>query len=146
MAALVLTRPKRLRGVITLAPMIDILMILLVFFMVTSSFLDLDMIPAVAGADSTATHSASDGTTSQGATSKVLLIRLGSDGIPTLRGQPMMPEALRSALTQALSDSPELQVIVLPSASVPMQALVRVLDGATTAGVSNLQIVRLDPR
>lgn len=139
MAPLVLTRPKRLRGGITLAPMIDILMILLVFFMVTSTYLDLDMIPAVPGGDSPApatTGAVGDGT--------VLLIRVGADGVPVVQGQALPAAALQDRLRQALGDTPALRVIVLPSASAPMQALVSVLDQATQAGAQNLQVVRLD--
>ena len=47
MAALSLTRPSRPRALISLVPMIDVMLILLVFFMVTSTYLNLDMIPAV---------------------------------------------------------------------------------------------------
>lgn len=139
MTPLVLTRPKRLRSGITLAPMIDILMILLVFFMVTSTFLDLDMIPAVPASDSPApapTGAAGDGA--------VILIRVGADGLPTVQGQPLTPAGLQDRLRLALDDTPALRVIVLPSGSAPMQALVSVLDQATQAGAQNLQVVRLN--
>ena len=43
-------RRKRLGPLISMTPMIDVLFILLVFFMVTSTFLDLDMIPLIGGA------------------------------------------------------------------------------------------------
>ena len=61
------------RAVISLVPMIDVLLILLVFFMVTSSYLNLDMIkmvePAGAGAPSQPTSAATP-----------LMIRLAADG------------------------------------------------------------------
>jgi biopolymer transport protein ExbD len=44
---LTLKRPRPPRALISLVAMIDVLLILLVFFMVTSTYLDLDMIPAV---------------------------------------------------------------------------------------------------
>ena len=42
-----LKRRSRNGPLISLVPMIDVMLILLVFFMVTSTYLNLDMIPAV---------------------------------------------------------------------------------------------------
>ena len=139
MGPFALTRPRRLRSPISLAPMIDILMILLIFFMVTSSFLDLDMIPAVPGTEAPVSQ-----TQATGPTGGPLLIRIGADGLAAVRGQALSPEALGETLRAALAQAPGLRVIVLPSASAPVQALVSVLDTATAAGVQGVQVVRLE--
>ena len=132
------TPPKAL---ISLVPMIDVMLILLVFFMVTSTYLNLDMIPAVQRADDTG--QATPQTTDDGASTTVM-IRIGADGIPTLRGTGLDIPALEALFEDRLRTSPTLQVLVLPSGAADMQALVSVLDAATRTGVTNLRVVRLE--
>ncbi|WP_172961064.1 ExbD/TolR family protein, partial [Oceaniglobus roseus] len=67
-----LQRSPRQAAAISLVAMIDVLMILLVFFMVTSTYLDLDMVP-LAGTEAPA---ASAPAAARGAPAR-LLVRLG---------------------------------------------------------------------
>lgn len=144
MAALSLTRPSRPPALISLVPMIDVMLILLVFFMVTSTYLDLDMIPAARRGDTpTQAPIARDG---DGTGAGTLLIRLGADGVPVLRGQPLETAALADRLGQQMQQAPLTQVLVLPSPQARTQALVSVMDTATRAGVTRLRIVRLEAR
>ena len=126
------------RSVISLVPMIDVLMILLVFFMVTSTYLNLDMIPAVERAESAAAPSNS------GPAGTPLLLRIGADGVATVRGQPLPPAALGQLLADRITENPTLAVLVLPSGAADMQALVSVMDTAAQSGVSNLRVIRLE--
>lgn len=140
-----LSRPRSFRNVISLAPMIDVMMILLVFFMVTSTYLDLDMIPAVAQQD--APPDSAPSTTDASAASAradTLLIRLGADGIPSLRGRSLDPAALDRAVRTHLQNAPLGQIIVLPSGAAAMQSLVSVMDIAAGAGAERLRVVRLE--
>ena len=118
--------------------MIDVLMILLVFFMVTSTYLNLDMIPAVERAESAAAPSNS------GPAGTPLLLRIGADGVATVRGQPLPPAALGQLLADRITENPTLAVLVLPSGAADMQALVSVMDTAAQSGVSNLRVIRLE--
>ena len=135
-----LSRPKPLKALISLVPMIDVMLILLVFFMVTSTYLNLDMIPAVKRVDDP-TNSAPQSAEGVGET---LMIRIGADGIPTLRGAGMDVPALEAMFRERLQSSPALRILVLPSGAANMQALVSVMDAATRAGVTNLRVVRLE--
>ena len=56
-----LARPATVRRRVTLVPLIDVLFILLVYFMVTSVYRDLDMIPVVRGGDPMAGAAQVDG-------------------------------------------------------------------------------------
>ncbi|NCO20421.1 MAG: biopolymer transporter ExbD, partial [Rhodobacterales bacterium] len=76
-----LSRPTGPRAAISLVAMIDVLMILLVFFMVTSTYLDLDMVP-LAGADDSAAAPVVPQTPPMR-----LLVRLGAEGAAHVRGQ-----------------------------------------------------------
>ena len=81
MSSTALKRPKPPRALISLVPMIDVMLILLVFFMVTSTYLNLDMIPAVQRADRVPpTEAAPNGDGGS------LMIRIAADGAPVIRG------------------------------------------------------------
>lgn len=133
-----LVRHRPPRALISLVPLVDVLLILLVFFMVTSTYLDLDMIPAAERRDEAATAPAA--TSGGGA----LLIRLAPDGRTWLRGRPLDPGALRAALAAHLRDAPGAAVSVLASPRAEMQALVTLMDTATEAGVARLRILRTE--
>lgn len=124
---------------ISLVSMIDVLMILLIFFMVTSTYLELGMIPMAEQRDDPARQpvAASGGT---------LLIRLGPDGVPRVQGQPQTPQALTALFAAHMATAPAAPVMVLPSGNASAQSLVTVLDLATLSGVQNLRILRLEAR
>lgn len=121
--------------------MIDVLMIMLIFFMVTSTFLDLDMIPLVDGGEAPAEAPAAAGPAPAAASA---LIRLGADGRARLRGAVLDPAALRMELAARRAADPALSVVILPSGQASTQALVSVMEAVTGAGVSELRILRLE--
>ncbi|MFV0360836.1 ExbD/TolR family protein [Tropicimonas sp.] len=126
---------------ISLVAMIDVLMIMLVFFMVTSTYLNLRMIPLARGGGS---PPLSASVASEGAAAAPLLIRLDAAGRPHIRGRVLSSADLRDALAAFAGASPDAQVIVLPSGRAHTQALVSLLDTATAAGIRRLRIVRLE--
>lgn len=140
MAGTGLRRPTRPAQLISLVPMIDVMLIMLVFFMVTSTYLNLDMIPAVHQQDSPAQAAAPS---DAGGT---LMIRLGSDGIPVVQGAAVPAGVLSALLAGRLADDPLLQVLVLPSGGATTQALISVMDEAARAGAVRLRVVRLEAR
>lgn len=131
-------RSTRSGPLISLVPMIDVMLILLVFFMVTSTYLNLDMIPAV--------HPEKAGAAAPSDPSGTLMIRLGADGVPAVRGQPLDTTALARLLSARLAGEPLTQVIVLPSGAASTQALISVMDLATQAGATRLRVIRLEAR
>jgi len=133
-----LKRQTQPRALISLVPMIDVMLILLVFFMVTSTYLNLDMIPALRP---------SDGGTSQApAPQGTVMIRIGADGAMMIQGQALNPAALGQRLSQELDKEPLMQVLILPSGAAPTQSLISVMDAAATAGVQRLRVLRLEAR
>ena len=131
-----LTRPARAGPLISLVPMIDVMLILLVFFMVTSTYLNLDMIPAVQQQNSAAAGPATAGET--------VMIRLGAGGDPVVSGQPVAMGDLAAVLRARLAGDPDLRVLILPSGAARTQALISVMDAATGAGIQQLQVIRLE--
>lgn len=143
MASPSIRRPTRPRALISLVPMIDVMLILLVFFMVTSTYLNLDMIPAVRQGDAPDVAPAPADAAGQPGT---VMIRLGADGVPVLRGQALPGPALTSALKRLLAERPLTQVVVLPSGAARTQDLVSVMDAAAQAGAVRLRVIRLEAR
>lgn len=135
---LALKRSRRTGPLISLVPMIDVMLILLVFFMVTSTYLNLDMIPAVKRQDQAGSAPAPDRET--------VLIRLAADGVPVLNGKTHTLETLATVLGERINASPQTQVLLLPSGAATTQSLISVMDIATRAGVERLRVVRLEAR
>ena len=140
MASLTLKRPPRARALISLVPMIDVMLILLVFFMVTSTYLNLDMIPAVRQRDQ------AQAPPNEAPTAGTIMIRLGADGAAAIRGQAINQGELESLLRQRLAEEPLIQVVMLPSGAAKSQSLISVMDVATRAGVVRLRVIRLQAR
>lgn len=122
--------PQRL---ISLVSMIDVLLIMLVFFMVTSTYLNLDMIPMAQSSDDTASATPTQ--------TQTVMIRLGGDGRTYLQGRPTQPAQLAATLQ---ARDPDLNVLILPSARASTQSLVTLMDTLTTAGLTRLRIVQLE--
>lgn len=120
--------------------MIDVLLILLVFFMVTSTYLDLDLIPAVSQQDDTPTSAVA------APASAPLLIRLGETGTPVIRGQEVGLTELDQLLRDRLKTTPDLSIVILPTGVARMQSLISVMDIATKAGASQVRVIRLEAR
>lgn len=137
---MLIKRPTPPKALISLVPMIDVMLILLVFFMVTSTYLNLDMIPAVERGD----DRISDHPPANDPAGSTLMIRIGADGVPTTRGTGLTLTELEAFLLARMQETPGLQLLVLPSGAADMQALVSVMDAATRAGVTNLRVVRLE--
>lgn len=131
---------RRARGpAITLVPMVDVMMILLVFFMVTSTYLDLDQVPAVEQAPEGAAPVAAGNPA-------ILMVRLGADGVAVVRGQALDGAAFGAEIAARLAADPATEVVILPSGEAPLQALVSAMDRASGAGATKVRVIRLEVR
>ena len=132
-----LERPGARIKAISVVPLVDVLLILLVFFMVTSTYLDLDTVPI---------SQASEAAPAPGeapSAGPVLLVRIGPDGTLGIAGEALSLDGLGSLLATRLAEDETLNLIVLPSPRADVQALVAVMDRATLSGVTRLRVVRL---
>lgn len=129
-----LKRTKSPQRLISLVSMIDVLLIMLVFFMVTSTYLNLDMIPMAQSSEDTASTTAPT-------ESQTAMIRLGGDGRTYLQGRPTQLSQLSSTLQ---ARGPDLNILILPSARASTQSLVTLMDTLTAAGLTRLRIVQLE--
>ena len=135
-----LARPSADRQLISLVPMIDVMLILLVFFMVTSTYLNLDMIPFVDRSEepppATARPSSSEVTT--------LLVRISADGRTYIRGRTLDGPVLQAEVAERLADNPLLSIMLLPSTAARTQDLVTAMDLLTSAGATRLRLMQLE--
>ena len=129
--SLLASRPARRRTVIGLTPLIDIVFILIVFFMLASSFfswrsvlLDAPVRPGGASAMNGA-----------------LLVELRPDGL-RLSGEAVTADQLVSRLSARLVRKPGQRVLVKPAVGVSVQDVVSLVDRLAAAGVSGLSLVR----
>jgi biopolymer transport protein ExbD len=136
-----LTRSDKPRNLISLVPMIDVMLIMLVFFMVTSTYLNLDMIPVFERPEDTTTDIKSTGNSSD---SKTLLIRLNSSGVPYYLGRSFDQAQLGKLVQEMVLKEPLTKILVFPSNHATTQSLVTLMDTVTKAGSTNLRIVRLE--
>ena len=124
----------RRRNLISLTPLIDVVFILLVFFMLASSFLDwrsisLDAPKQTGGAMSL---------------ERALLIEVRKDGL-RLDGETMSMDRLVTRASATLKRKPDRAVLVRPDDGVPVQDVVMVVDALAAAGVGNLSLIRRRP-
>lgn len=132
-----LARPHRAPQATSLVSLIDIFMILLVFFVITSSFLDLDRISLSEPRDDRVT------TTSEGAGQSTIL-RISPRGAFTMSGRRLETAALAEALAALPKDDAATRLMIFPSPAAPLQALVDVLDAAILAGIADVRLLRVE--
>lgn len=117
-------RPRRRPN---LTPMIDVVFLLLVFFMLASRFgVDHALPLAAAGAGG-------------GYSGPPRLVELREDGL-TLNGVAIAPEALEAGLS-ALMQGPDDAIVLRPRDGVTLQGLVVVMDDLAAAGFTRLVLV-----
>lgn len=125
----------RRRAVISLTPLIDVVFILLVFFMLASSFLDWRSIdlapPASAGAGASLTGA--------------MLLEIRADAL-RLGGHPVTADEAERKIMAKVRETPDQRVLIEPAAGVTLQRTVDVLDRLSAAGVSTLSFMRSPAR
>ncbi len=121
------------RPLIGLTPLIDVVFILLVFFMLASSFLDWRAIDLGAPAEAKA----------RGAMTGALLVEVRPDGL-RLAGETVSLDTLAARVGARLAQKPDQRVLVKPAADVVLQSAVQVLDRLAAAGATDLSLIR-DP-
>ncbi|AHK78727.1 biopolymer transporter ExbD [Ectothiorhodospira haloalkaliphila] len=125
--------PPRRRALISLTPLIDVVFILLIFFMLASSFLDWSAVPL-------STPSAQQ--TPAVVDEPPLSVRIFVDSGVRIEGEAVERDAIRSVVRQYLDDQPERTVVVQPEGGVPLQQVVDVLDEVRHANPRSMRLAR----
>lgn len=125
---------------VNLTPLIDIVFLLLIFFMVSTTFtkenhlkLDLPEASAQAAPDDKA----------------VLEIIISAQGDYSINNQALVNQqldTLKRGLQKALAGRDDAPVVITADANTPHQAVVRAMDAAGQVGLVNLSITTRQPR
>jgi len=118
---------------INLTPMIDIVFLLIIFFMVGTKFVEMERKIAVQVPEVTETAALS-------AAPQKRVINVYSDGEVTLDRQPVTPDQLLSTLTAARHQYADIGVIVRGDAKGEFQNVAKVLNTVRRAGISEMGI------
>lgn len=127
------TPGNRRSNLIRLTPLIDVVFILLVFFMLASSFLDWRVIPMTVAAPS----SAPTKTTGQ----PPLIISI-SETETRFNGELMALGAILPLLHQRIAADPQTVVRVKSLADTSLQTVIGILDQLRTNGVERVTMIR----
>jgi biopolymer transport protein ExbD len=118
---------------LNLTPMIDVLFLLIIFFMVATTFGDLERnvdlkVPEVAEAGENHTPA------------QPIVINVFSDGHLEFEGQTVAPDALKTRLTEIRSQQSNPSVIIRGDAQCPFQHVAAALSACRAAHISELGI------
>ncbi|RNE90915.1 biopolymer transporter ExbD [Marichromatium sp. AB32] len=121
------------RNPISLTPLIDVVFILLLFFMLASHF---DQWRALA----LDARGAKVGATAPSAARAAMLVRLHADARLDLGGEPLTPPQLERRVVEALDRDPELIVVIQSDPEVELQTIVSTIDRLVAAGAPEVRL------
>lgn len=127
--------PVRRRGMASLTPLIDVVFLLLIFFMLTTSFMQTQSLSVVTPAPS-ADELPTD--------ARVVEIWLMGDGTLRLDGKPVEREALTASLREAIGERKDMTVTILAEKGSRTQALVAAVEAARQSGAKAVGTARVE--
>lgn len=125
---------RRRRSLVILTPLVDVVFILLVFFMLVSNFSDrrvIDMLTPAAAKQATEADSVG-----------VILIRVGRDGSLNISGLPTTAVKLAQEVAVRSVGDIEYSYLIQPDAGVSLQEVVSVVDLLKNSGARSVALTR----
>ena len=120
----------RIHSHLDIAPLIDIVFLLLVFFMLTSTFLVPEAIELELPESGSATVTEITPIT----------VALNSSGELALNGESIQLDKLRLAITPLIADNTDVAITLKSDAHTEVQQLLKVMDEIRAAGGSNVAL------
>lgn len=122
-------KPKR-RVIISITSLIDVMFLLLIFFMVTSTFLEqpgmkLDL-PSAQSAETTVTRK--------------LVLFINADNIMVFGGRTVPVDSLEALMREAAANSEDGTLVLKADKTVQHGTVIRVMDAAKRAGMKRLVV------
>ncbi len=121
--------------VLNITPLIDVVFILLVFFMLATNFSAYRLIRVETPRETEVVK------TSEGA----IVIGVNEDGTLTFDTQPITREELIGAITEVLEIDPGRVFLIRPETDVPLQAAIEIYDVARVAGAQSVSFSGGEP-
>lgn len=123
-------QPERDGEIITdinVTPMVDIMLVLLIIFMVTATYITRNAIEV----------QLPEAATGQDVTTTTLALVVSQDGSLFLNGEAVTLEQVRERVPGIVKESPEVQAVVDGDRSVPYGRVMEVIDALRSLGVKN---------
>ena len=117
-----------------IAPLIDVMLLLLVFFMLTSTFYTSEAVDL----------QLPDSNSAVVADELPLVVTVAKDGSIQLNGTSVSLEDLQSRLSRQFADDPERAVTLKTDAELSVQIMVHVMDGIRNAGGKKISLATED--
>lgn len=127
---------ERPRPRMNIAPLIDVVFLMLIFFMLTSTFIDTASIDLSVSRSGPAAAAAGD----------MLLVDVRRDGEVRLNGLTLGLEDLGPELAARVGAQVDTPVALRAEARVPVQRLVAVMDRIQGVGMSNIRLATPEAR
>ena len=118
-------------GEIDLTPMLDVVFIMLIFFIVTATFVK------EIGID---VNSPDKNQNIQDADKKSIVVKISSRDRIEIRGRNVDIRSVRANIERLHAESPEAPVVVQPHPDSTTEVMIQVMDSARQAGVYNVSI------
>ncbi len=128
---------KKDESSIDLTPMLDVVFILLIFFVVTATFLSERAI------DAASNESSDEPPPEQPPENRNILVELSANNEITFNGNPraVLPSQIRANINRLRAENPEASVIIQPHPQSNVNTMVQVMDAARESGVQNISVV-----
>lgn len=117
-------------GEIDLTPMLDVVFILLIFFIVTSVFV------TEAGID----VNKPDASTAESRSQDLILIAVSGDGQIWIDGEQIDARFVRSRFERRLAETPNASVVIQGDEAAENQHVLRILEAARDANIASVSI------
>ncbi|HKI74757.1 MAG TPA: biopolymer transporter ExbD [Pseudomonadales bacterium] len=125
------TNRKESEGEIDLTPMLDVVFIMLIFFIVTATFVK------EVGLD---VNSPDKNTNPKDADKQSIVVQVTRTNRIIIRGRDVDFRAVRANIERLHAENPDAPVVVQPNPDSDTETMVHVMDAARQAGVYNVSI------
>ena len=126
----------RTKQELNVAPLVDVVFLLLIFFMLASTFIKPEAIDLMLEGSSTGGNAAE----------KMLNIEVVVDGTIRLNGLRLSMPQLETELASRIQGDQTRPVTIKAAAEVPVQTLVSIMDRVRAAGTNNLRLATPEAR
>ena len=127
-------RTARTTRELNLTPLVDIILMLVIFFMLSTSFIVSESMEL----------SLPDGKAAPTATPDILRIQVMPDGSVIMNQQPMARDALNQFLVNQLGNNPDTRIAIFTTPGASVQQMVSVLDEVYLTGGRNVQVDKVE--
>ena len=124
------SRRQRSRQELNVAPLIDVVFLLLIFFMLASTFIEPNAVDIRLSGGNAETVNTAD----------PLVVEVIPDGSVRLNGLRLSFEQLTVEVAARIKGDPSRVITIMAGADIPVQTLIQVMDQVRSAGTNNLRL------